>query len=183
MVWRRHDGRQPNITELGGDAARLAVAGDSAGANLAAALAQACREGGPRLAAQLLIYPAVDAAGSYRSEVENAKYPSRAENADGYFLTLDTMRWFADHYLRDARDGLDPRALPAAIICTAEFDPLRDEGEAYAEALRRVGVRVAYYREPTLIHGFFGMGNASAAAAEAGQRIRAAFKAMLENGR
>jgi len=182
-----------NITELGGDAARLAVAGDSAGANLAAALAQACREGGPRLAAQLLIYPAVDAAGSYRSEVENAKYPSRAENADGYFLTLDTMRWFADHYLRDARDGLDPRAsplraanlsgLPAAIICTAEFDPLRDEGEAYAEALRRVGVRVAYYREPTLIHGFFGMGNASAAAAEAGQRIRAAFKAMLENGR
>src|SRR5947209_11080700 len=175
-----------NITELGGDAARLAVAGDSAGANLAAALAQACREGGPRLAAQLLIYPAVDAAGSYRSEVENAKYPSRAENADGYFLTLDTMRWFADHYLRDARDGLDPRAsplraanlsgLPAAIICTAEFDPLRDEGEAYAEALRRVGVRVAYHREPTLIHGFFGMGNASAAAAEAGQRIRAAFK-------
>ena len=182
-----------NITELGGDAARLAVAGDSAGANLAAALAQACREGGPRLVAQLLIYPAVDTAGSYRSEMENAKYPSRAENADGYFLTLDTMRWFADHYLRDARDGLDPRAsplraanlsgLPAAVICTAEFDPLRDEGEAYAEALQRAGVRVAYHREPTLIHGFFGMGNASAAAAEASQRIRAAFKTMLENGR
>jgi acetyl esterase len=182
-----------NITELGRDAGQLGVAGDSAGANLAAAVAQACREGGPRLAAQLLIYPAVDVAGNYRSEAENAKYPSRAQNGDGYFLTLDTMRWFADHYLRDDRDGLDPRAsplraaslngLPAAVICTAEFDPLRDEGEAYAQALQRVGVRVVYYREPTLIHGFFGMGNASAIAAEAGQRIREAFKAMLETGR
>ena len=182
-----------NITELGRDAGRLGLAGDSAGANLAAAVAQACRAGGPRLAAQLLIYPAVDAAGNYRAEAENAKYPSRAQNADGYFLTPDTMRWFADHYLRDDRDGLDPRAsplraanlsgLPAAVICTAEFDPLRDEGEAYAKALQRAGVRVAYHREPTLIHGFFGMGNASAAAAEAGQRIRAAFKTMLENGR
>jgi acetyl esterase len=181
-----------NITKLGGDAARLGVAGDSAGANLAAAVAQACRKGGPRLAAQLLIYPAVDAAGNYRSEAENANYPSRAQNADGYFLTLDTMRWFADHYLRDARDGLDPRASPlraanlsgspAAVICTAEFDPLRDEGETYAKALQRTGVRVAYHREPTLMHGFLGMGSASAAAAEAGQRIRAAFKAMLEKG-
>lgn len=179
-----------NITELGSDATRLGVAGDSAGANLAAAVAQACREGGPPLAAELLIYPAIDIAGNYRSEAENAKYPSRAQNADGYFLTLDTMRWFADHYLRDDRDGLDPRAsplraaslggLPAAVICTAEFDPLRDEGETYANALQQSGVRVAYFCEPTLIHGFFGMGNASAAAAEAGQRIRAAFRAMLE---
>jgi acetyl esterase len=182
-----------NITELGGDAARLGLAGDSAGANLAAAVAQACRGGDPQLAAQLLIYPAVDAAGNYRSQAENAKYPSRTQNAEGYFLTLDTMQWFADHYLRGDRDGLDPRvsplraadlsSVPAAVICTAEFDPLRDEGEAYADALQRAGVRVAYFREPTLIHGFFGMGNASAAAGEAGQRIRAQFKAMLEDGR
>src|SRR5260370_29720147 len=81
-----------NITELGRDAGRLGLAGDSAGANLAAAVAQAGRAGGPRLAAQLLIYPAVDAAGHYRAEAENAKYPSRAQKADGYFLTLDTMR-------------------------------------------------------------------------------------------
>ena len=182
-----------NITELGGDAARLGVAGDSAGANLAAAIAQACREAGPRLAAQLLIYPALDAAGNYRAEAENAKYPSRAQNAEGYFLTLDTMQWFADRYFRDDRDGLDLRAsplraaklsgLPPAVICTAEFDPLRDEGEAYARALERAGVPVAYSREATLIHGFFGMGNVSAAAAEAGRRIRAAFRAVLENAR
>jgi len=186
-------GAAASVAELGGDGARLAVAGDSAGANLAAAVAQACRDdGAPRLAAQLLVYPALDVAGNYRSAAENAKYPSRAQNADGYFLTLDTMQWFADRYLRDARDGTDLRVSPIraadltglapAVICTAEFDPLRDEGEAYANALRRAGVGVAYYREPTLIHGFFGMGNASRAAAEAGQRIRAAFKRMLEEG-
>ena len=182
-----------NAAELGGDAVRLGVAGDSAGANLAAAVAQGCRDGGPRLAAQLLIYPTVDAAGNYRSKTENAKYPSRRQNAEGYFLTLATMQWFADHYLRDDEDGLDPRvspiraadlsALPPAVVATAEFDPLRDEGEAYADALRRVGIRVACHREPTLIHGFFGMGNASAAAAAAGQRIRADFRAMFEHGR
>jgi len=182
-----------NTAELGGDAARLGVAGDSAGANLAAAVAQSCRDSGPRLAAQLLIYPAVDAAGNYRSEAENAKYPSRRQNAEGYFLTLATMQWFADHYLRDDKDGLDPRVspiragdlsdLPPAVVATAEFDPLRDEGEAYADVLRRAGIGVAYHREPTLIHGFFGMGNASAAAAKAGERIRADFKAMLEIGR
>jgi acetyl esterase/lipase len=178
-----------HVAELGGDGSRLGVAGDSAGGNLAAAVAQACRNGGPPLAAQLLVYPVVDAAGNYRSATENAKYRSRAENACGYFLTLETMQWFADHYLADAGGGLDPRVsplraadlsgLPPAVICTAGFDPLRDEGEAYAQALQRAGVRVIYSCEPTLIHGFFGMGAVSPVAAEAAQRIRSAFRTML----
>ena len=180
-----------HIAELGGDPRRIAVAGDSAGANLAAAVALACRDGGPDLAAQLLVYPVVDAAGNFRSARENARYPSRLENAEGYFLTLETMRWFADHYLARAEDGLDPRVsplragnlsgLPPTVICTAGFDPLRDEGDAYAKALQRSGVRVIYSCERTLIHGFFGMGNASPVAAEAGRRIRAAFKMLLES--
>ena len=84
-----------NVAKLGGDAARIAVAGDSAGGNLAAAVAQACRDGGPRLAAQFLIYPATDLLGRYGVAAENARYPSRQENAEGYFLTGDAMRFFA----------------------------------------------------------------------------------------
>jgi acetyl esterase len=177
-----------NIARLGGDPARLAVAGDSAGGNLAAAVAQACRSGGPRLAAQMLVYPAVDVAGNYGSAAENAKYPSRQENAEGYFLTGDSMRFFAGHYLPRLKDSEDPRAsplrgnlagLPRAVICTAEFDPLRDEGEAYANALKRAGVDVAYFREPGMVHGYFGMGAASPAADAARKRATAVFKKML----
>jgi acetyl esterase len=178
-----------NIGRLGGDAARLAVAGDSAGGNLAAAVAQGCRNGGPPLKAQFLIYPATDLAGCYGSDVENARFPSRGQNAQGFFLTGDAMRFFAGHYLPRAKDSEDPRAsplragtlsgLPSAVICTAEFDPLRDEGEAYADALKRDGVEVAYFREPGLVHGYFGMGAASPAANAARQRATAAFKAML----
>ena len=178
-----------HIGELGGDGHRLAVAGDSAGGNLAAAVALACRDQGPRLAGQFLIYPATDLAGGYASPAENAKYPSRAQNAEGYFLTTAAMRWFAGQYVPKSADALDPRAspmlsrdlkgLPPAVICTAEFDPLRDEGEAYAKALEQAGVRVAYFREPGMVHGYFSMGASSAAAAEAGRRARAAFKAML----
>lgn len=178
-----------NIGKLGGDPARLAVAGDSAGGNLAAAVAQASRKGGPRLAAQLLIYPAVDLAGNYGAATENAKYPSRQQNADGYFLTGDAMRFFAGHYLPNPKDGEDPRAsplrnadlagLPRAVITTAEFDPLRDEGEAYAAALKKAGVEVVYFREAGMVHGYFGMGAASPAADAARRRATAAFKAML----
>ena len=178
-----------SIEELGGDAARLAVAGDSAGGNLAAAVAQACRDGGPRLAAQLLIYPVMDLVGTYGAETENAKYPSRSENADGYFLTTDAMRFFAGQYTPDPKSAMDPRAsplratslegLPPAVVCTAEYDPLRDEGEAYAKALTRAGVRVAYCREPGMVHGYFSMGAASAAADAARRRACAEFKTML----
>ena len=112
IAWPRPDGRQTNIGQLGGDAARLGVAGDSAGGNLAAAVAQACRDGGPRLAAQFLIYPATDLLGRYGVAAENAKYPSRQENAEGYFLTGDAMRFFAGHYLPRPQDSEDPRASP-----------------------------------------------------------------------
>lgn len=178
-----------NIGKLGGDVTRLAVAGDSAGGNLAAAVAQASRTGGPRLAAQLLIYPATDLAGNYGAAAENAKYPSRQQNADGFFLTGDAMRFFAGHYLPRLADSEDPRAsplrnadlagLPRAVITTAEFDPLRDEGEAYADALKKAGVEVAYFREAGMVHGYFGMGAASPAADAARRRATAAFKAML----
>jgi acetyl esterase len=180
-----------NVATLGGDPARLAVAGDSAGGNLAAAVAQGCRDGGgPPLKAQLLIYPATDLAGCYGDAAANARYPSRQQNAEGYFLTGDSMRFFAGHYLPRPKDSEDPRAspllsktltgLPAAVICTAEFDPLRDEGEAYADALRRAGVEVSYFREPGMVHGYFGMGAASPAANAARQRATAAFKVLLE---
>lgn len=179
-----------NIGKLGGDAARLAVAGDSAGGNLAAAVALASRNGGPPLAAQLLIYPAVDLAGNYGSATENARFPSRQENAEGYFLTGDSMRFFAGHYLPKLKDSEDTRAsplrsrdlagLPRAVVTTAEFDPLRDEGEAYANALKKDGVEVAYFREAGMVHGYFGMGAASPAADAARRRATAAFKAMLD---
>lgn len=179
-----------NIDILGGDAAKLGVGGDSAGGNLAAAVALACRQNGPRLAAQFLIYPATDLAGRYQSESENAKYPSRTENSQGYFLTTDVMRFFAGHYIANPQDASDLRAspiraaslngAPPAVVCTAEFDPLRDEGEAYAMALKRAGVQTAYYREPGMIHGYFGMGAASPAADEARRRACAEFKRMLD---
>jgi acetyl esterase len=178
-----------NIRELGGDAGRLAVAGDSAGGQLAASVALACRDDGPPLKAQLLVYPATDVAGAYKSPVENAKYPSRAKNAEGYFLTTDAMRFFAGQYLSNERDGNDWRVsplratslwgLPPTVICTAEFDPLCDEGDAYASALRDAGVEVAHFREPGMIHGYFSFGAVSPAAESARLRACAAFKQML----
>jgi acetyl esterase len=111
------------------------------------------------------------------------------ENAKDYFLTADAMRFFAGHYIGNPRDALDPRAspmratdlagLPPTVLCTAEFDPLRDEGEAYAKALERAGVQVSYHREPGMIHGYFGMGGASPAADAARRRACAEFETML----
>ena len=89
------------IAEFGGDAGRVGVAGDSAGGNLAAATAIACRDAGIQLAAQLLAYPVTDVAGNYADASENARFPSRAENAEGYFLSRAVMEWFAGHYLGD----------------------------------------------------------------------------------
>jgi len=177
------------IGEFGGDANRLGVAGDSAGGNLAAASAIACRDAGIKLAAQLLVYPVTDAFGNYADTNENLRFPSRDENAEGYFLSRAVMEWFCGHYLADKANGADWRVSPLragdhaglapAIVTTAWFDPLRDEGAAYAAALERADVPVKHYAGEGLIHGYFGLGDASAAARAEAQRARADFKALL----
>src|SRR6267142_2440286 len=91
------------IAEFGGDRPRLGVAGDSAGGNLAAATAIACRDAGIHLAAQLLVYPVTDVAGNFADANENARFPSRTENAEGYFLSRAVMEWFCRHYLDDEK--------------------------------------------------------------------------------
>ena len=151
-----------HCAELGGDPTRLAVGGDSAGGNLAAAVALMARErGGPPLAHQLLIYPVTDYA------FETASY---RENAEGYMLTLPMMEWFWNHYLSDPAQGDNELAsplratslaqLPPATVITAEFDPLRDEGELYAQRLSDAGVKTQMTRYDGVFHGFFGMGAA-----------------------
>ncbi len=175
-----------HIGELGGDPDRLAVAGDSAGGNLAAVTALLARDSGPSLCAQLLIYPAVD------FDPEHP-YPSRIDNAEGYFLTADDMEWFSGNYMPVNADPHDPRlsplrapslsGLPPAVVLTAEFDPLRDEGEAYAAALAAAGVEVRQHRFDGLIHGFFDLSLLSVAAAKAVQVGCADFAALLHQER
>jgi len=143
--------------DVGADAGKLAVAGESAGGNLATAVALAARErGGPSIGAQLLVYPVTD------FNFDTASYD---ENADGYLLTKGSMQWFWAHYLGAQDLGQDPYACPAraeslaglppAYVATAEYDPLRDEGEAYAAALRSAGVPVTARRFDGMMHGFF----------------------------
>ena len=179
------------IDEFGGDPARIGVGGDSAGGNLSAVCALAARDAGIRLAGQLLCYPVTDVAGRYADPQENARYSSREENAEGYFLSTAVMAWFANHYLGNAR-GDDWRVSPLrapslagvapAVVCTAWFDPLRDEGEAYGDALAAAGVETKRHHGHGLIHGYFGMGEASEAARVEAKRARADFKAMLDRG-
>src|SRR5438552_1497348 len=143
-----------------------------------------------RLAARLLVYPATDVVGNYADAEQNARFPSRAENAEGYFLSRAVMEWFAGHYLADAKHGADWRVSPLraknlaglapAVVCTAWFDPLRDEGKAYADALVAAGVATKYHHGAGLIHGYFGLGDTSETARHEAQRARADFKALLE---
>jgi acetyl esterase len=162
-----------NARSLDGDPSRLAVAGDSAGGNLAAVVAQLARDrGGPPIAFQLLLCPVTDYGFDTRSY---------RDNADGYLLSKNGMVWFWHHYLADPKaQGSDPRAspmrarslagLPAAHVVTAEYDVLRDEGEAYAARLRDAGVPVTTKRYDGQIHNFFTMGHVlSQGAAAAGE--------------
>jgi acetyl esterase len=167
------------VGELGGDPTRIAVAGDSAGANLAAGVAVAARDEGLPLHAQLLIYPVTDFHDSDRHQ-------SRIDNGVGYFLVEEDMRLSEKHYGADADD---PRAsvldhpdlsgLAPAVVATAEFDPLRDEGIAFADALSAAGVPVVRHTGAGLIHGYFGMGLLSAACATATTDLCRELKDLL----
>jgi cation diffusion facilitator CzcD-associated flavoprotein CzcO/acetyl esterase/lipase len=173
-----------HATELGGIGGQLSVAGWSAGANLAAVTCQRVRdEGGPEIAGQLLVAAVVDC---------DMTRPSYVENGEGYVLTRDLMGWFWDHYA-DPADRGDVRAsplraaslagLPPAIVVTAEFDPLRDEGDAYAEALRAAGVPVTHIRARGQIHTAFGAVDALISSApirdEIGRGLGAFFEAPV----
>jgi acetyl esterase len=147
-----------NAASIGADPGRIIVAGDSAGGNLAAVTALRIRdEGGPSLCGQLLIYPVTD---YYDSEP-----PSMTENAEGYGLTRQGMIWFWNHYLPSPADGANPlvsplrannlAGLPPALVATAQYDPLRDEGERYAEKLSQAGVPTQMKRWDGMNHGFF----------------------------
>ncbi|MET7517728.1 alpha/beta hydrolase [Streptomyces sp. NPDC005480] len=169
---------------LGGDPARIAVAGDSAGGNLAAALTLMARDrSGPMPRFQLLVYPVLDHA------QDTASY---RENALGYFTTADHLRWYWQQYLGEEGDGTHPYAsplravdlagLPPAHIVTAEYDPLRDEGEAYGRRLRQAGVEAEVQRYDGVVHGFFGMSGQLTAAGAASTAAYAALRAALARG-
>ena len=168
-----------NAAELGIDASRLVIGGDSAGGNLAAVVALSAREaGGPALAGQLLVYPATDFA---------MRHPSHSEPETSVLLTHSVIRWFRDHYLNGPGDGDDWRAsplraqhhagLPPAYVLTAGADPLREEGAEYAERLKDAGVAVTYRHFPGQFHGFFTMGKfleqSNVAISEIGAWLRA----------
>ena len=168
-----------NAASLGADPGRLGVHGDSAGANLAAVVALMARDaGGPKLRLQSLLYPV----GDYT--LSGASY---GKYAQGYgLLTRNSMAWFARHYLRSPADAEDWRASPIkasslagvapAIVVVAECDVLHDDGESYADALRRAGVPVEYREYPGMIHGFLGMVPVVDDAMNAQRQVWAAFK-------
>ena len=167
--------------ELGADASRVAIGGDSAGGNLTAAVALMARErAGPPLSFQVLIYPVLDLA---------SESASRKENGEGYFLTAAGMTWYEEQYLRDDADRKnvlasplladDLAGLPPALVVTAEYDPLRDEGEAYGRRLNEAGVPATVSRYDGMFHGFLAfagaLDDATRAQAEVFAALRTAF--------
>ena len=173
-----------NAGLLGVDPGLIAIGGDSAGGNLAAAVAQMCRDrGDPWPVMQVLVYPVID----YSFDT-----PSYHENAEGYLLTRDSMKWLWDCYLECEEDGARPYASPIraqdlsglapALIQTAQYDPLRDEGEDYARRLQEAGVAVTLTRYDGMIHGFFRRGimfdQAHVAVREVADALRKAFSRL-----
>lgn len=167
--------------ELGVDGGRVAVAGDSAGGNLAAAVALMCRDrGGPRLAHQVLLYPVTDF---------DLDTPSMHANAEGYFLGRETMQWFYDLYTPDPaarQDGYaapnrapDVSGLAEATVVLAGYDPLHDEGLAYATRLQGAGVRTQVLEFPGQFHGFFQMTRFLDAAKHAQAMVSASLRVAL----
>jgi len=167
-----------NAAALGVDPGRLAVGGDSAGGNLAAVVSLLARDKrAPRISCQILIYPATDAA---------MRHDSVARYAEGYVLTRATMRWFYEQYLRTPDDAADWRVspllapdlsrLPPAYVLTAGYDPLCDEGDAYAARLAAAGVPVTHRRFPGQVHGFVTNGRVIRAAETALDEVAAALK-------
>lgn len=167
--------------QLGIDPDRIAVGGDSAGGNLAAGVTLLAKDnGGPRLAHQLLVYPNTD----YLSDT-----PSVRENTDPLLFNSTSVDWYWRHYLNSPEDGAHPLAsplrapdltdLPPATVITAEYDPLRDQGEQYAARLREAGVPVEQTRYEGMVHGFFAMSGVldagGTAIAQAARRLREAF--------
>lgn len=157
--WAATDWLAGHAADFGGDGRRLAVGGDSAGGNLAAVVARRARDAGaPAIAAQVLIYPVTDSA---------LDTPSYRSHATGYGLTAETMQWYWEQYLGPEADRSSPdasplraadlRGLAPALILTCGFDPLQDEGIAYAERLREAGTSVHHIHEEDMIHGYLPM--------------------------
>ncbi len=170
-----------HAADIGADPSRVAVGGDSAGGNLAAAVTLAARDrGGPRLVGQVLIYPVTD---------RDFSQPSYAAFGDGYFLTTRAMQWFWQHYVSEdeaTNSYASPlraahlRDLPPAVVIIAGYDPLRDEGEAYARRLQADGVAVDLHVYAGMLHGFCTLGGfdrASDAIEVMAHALRTAFQA------
>lgn len=170
-----------HVDEFGGDQSAIGVAGDSAGGNLSAVTAMRMAAAGRQLKAAMLIYPDVDF--SLRAD-----YKSRFAYADGYFLTLEGMQWFARLYVPEGTDITHPdlspiygplELMPPTVVLTAEFDPLHDEGAAIANALAGSGVQVHHVEAPGMIHGFFDVGAFVPAAGQIIQTSTQLFASLL----
>lgn len=158
--------------------------GDSAGGNIAAVAAQLARDSGLHLAAQILLYPVLDL-DMDRSD----RYPSLRDNADGYYVTREELRWCVRNYLPAGADPADPQispalrtdlaSLPATVLAVAQYDPLRDQGTAYARALQAASVPVTVHSGPGLIHGCFDMLGVTAAARDEIDRVLCSVREAL----